>query len=464
MRNYDNSIADYNKAIEFDHNNPIIYNNRGDAYYRKQDFNNAIMDYDKAISLNPDYLKAFYNRGLSYASNEEYGKAITDFSKVVKLKPDFAEAYHLRGLVFEYAANHRDSARVHLECAIRDYETAVELDNTCIEATQHLSKLRGSSKYGEGKTRWAMTEELVDARALCTSPSTNLSNVAGMHKFKELVAVHIRYPLQHKEVAAEYGKSFGGGFLLYGPPGCGKSHVIEAMAGEASLKLIRASISDILNRYVGDSEKNLSLIFEEARKNQPCILFFDEIEALGGKRESMHEHWERTLVNQFLLETDRIEKSVEQILIIGATNAPWEIDHALRRSGRFAHMIFVEPPDLEARVELFKMYAGKIKRLGNIDYDELARLTECLSCANIKAICEKARDIAWKEAIEKGTAKIIEMNDFLEVISKEKSDVSEWFEITRQHASNPLFKESYKELVEYLEKSKKDKNEERMFG
>jgi len=275
LKNFEKSAADYSKAAELDPNNPIIYNNRGDTYYRKQDFNNAIKDYDKAISLNPDYLKAFYNRGLSYASNEDYEKAIEDFTKVVTLKADFAEAYHLRGLAFEYAGN--------MDSAISDYEKALSLNPELTEAKTHLDNAK--AKKDQGSAGGKEGDSKAGDIKMLQRPNMTFNDVAGMDKMKEEIREAIVYPMANPELARKYGKLGGGGVLMYGPPGCGKTFILKAAAGECSVGFINAKLSDLLDMYVGNTEKNIHKVFELARKNSPTILFFDEVDAIGGRRD-----------------------------------------------------------------------------------------------------------------------------------------------------------------------------------
>ncbi|MDE1798396.1 MAG: tetratricopeptide repeat protein, partial [Candidatus Micrarchaeota archaeon] len=291
LKNFDKSIADYSKAAELDPKNPVIYNNRGDAYYRKQDFHNAIVDYDKALALNKKYLKAFYNRGLAYACLQDYEKAVEDFTEVIGLNPTFAEAFHIRGLAYDYMNN--------LDKAIADYEQALKLNPDFGEAKNHLDIAKAKKESGGGAPG-AMggpdagaggqpgqpgQSQGINAVKLLSKPTMNFKDVAGMRKLKEEINEAAVYPLVKPELAKRYGKLGGGGVMLYGPPGCGKTFVVKATAGECSSSFINAKISDIVDMYVGQTEKNLHNIFETGRKNAPCIIFFDEMEALGGRRE-----------------------------------------------------------------------------------------------------------------------------------------------------------------------------------
>jgi len=442
LKNFDKSIADYTKSMELDPQNPIIYNNRGDAFYRKQDFQSAVKDYDKAIQLNPNYLKAFYNRGLSYASIEEYEKAVEDFSKVIKLKADFAEAYHLRGLAYEYAGS--------LSSAMADYEKALELNPELTEAKTHLESAKAKKDQegkggGEGGT--------ADIKML-TKPTMTFNDVAGMAKMKEEIREAVVYPMRNPELARKYGKLGGGGILMYGPPGCGKTFIVKAAAGECQSGFINAKLSDLLDMYVGNTEKNIHKVFELARKNSPCILFFDEVEAIGGRRDQQEgQQYMKMAVNQMLYEMDGVEANNQNVLIIAATNAPWDVDPALRRSGRFGKTIYLPEPDRVSRIAILKMHSKK-RPLGLwIPFFFLGLATEGYASSDLKSIVDDAATIPWRSAflgIEKKTEEFMKggmakeqadelakkqvkqrsvtLGDFVAAVGKKRSSLPPWYE------------------------------------
>ena len=415
LKNYDKSIADYTKAAELDPKNPNIYNNKGDAFYRKQDYASAIKDYDKAVMLNPNYLKALYNRALSYASLEDYDKAVEDFTKVVKLKPDFAEAYHLRGLAYEYAGD--------LEGAVKDYEKALELNPGLAEARSHMESAKSKQKSGTGGE--GGTSEI----KVLKKPNMNFNDVAGMEKMKEEIREAVIYPMAKPELARKYGKLGGGGIMLYGPPGCGKTFIVKAAAGECEASFINAKLSDLLDMYVGNTEKNIHKVFETARKNTPCILFFDEVDAIGGRRDQQEgAQYMKMAVNQMLYEMDGIEAHNENVLVIAATNAPWDVDPALRRSGRFGKTIYIPEPDLVSRYAIIRMHAKKLPLASVIPYWRLARGTAGYASADLKAVVEEAAAIPWREAFKSGKERNITPSDFLAAIRKKRSSLPPWYE------------------------------------
>ena len=415
---------------------------RDSAYYRLQDYNSAIKDYDKAIQINNNYLKAYYNRGLSYASLEDYDKAIEDFSKVIELKPDFAEAYHLRGLAKEYNSD--------LDGAAADYEQALKLNPELTEAKQHLDSVK-EKKEQQGKGEEGKAG--ADIKML-QKPNMTFADVAGMDKMKEEIRKSIVYPMINPDLARKYGKLGGGGILMYGPPGCGKTYIVKAAAGECKAGFINAKLSDLLDMYVGNTEKNIHKVFELARKNAPCILFFDEVDAIGGRRDQGEgQQYMRMAVNQMLYEMDGVEAHNENVLTIAATNAPWDVDPALRRSGRFSKAIYIPEPDFASRIAILKMHAKKRPLAFFIPYSLLALATWGYASSDLKAVVDEAATYPWLEAffaiqkkteefIKKGMDKAkaeelakkqvvqrpINIADFTRALIKKKSSLPPWYE------------------------------------
>lgn len=442
-KNYDKAIEDYTRAIEIDPDNPLIYNNRGDAYYRKQDFEKAIADYDKAISLKKDYLKAYYNRGLAYACLQDYESAVENFTRVTEIDPDFAEAYNARGLAYEYLEKFDE--------AIADYEKALQINPNFTEAKEHLEaaqKKKSEKESGAGG-------EGVSAIKFMEKPKLKFADIAGMEKVKELIREYIVYPLQDPELARKYGKLGGGGVLLYGPPGCGKTFIMKAAAGECGAKFINVKLSDVLDMYVGNTEKNIRNIFEGARKNAPCIVFIDEIDGLGGRRDQMREsaQYMRMAVNQLLYEMDGVEARNENVLVVAATNAPWDVDPALRRAGRFTKLIYVGEPDEKMRVEVLKYHAKGRPVAKNINWWRLARATAGYANADLKAISDDAAAIPWLEALKTGKQREIQMRDYLTAIRKKRSSLPAWYEsakkeIGKQEEVEQVDGKTYKRIKE----------------
>src|SRR5207249_433554 len=199
-----------------------------------------------------------------------------------------------------------------------------------------------------------------------------------------------------------YGKQVGGGILMYGPPGCGKTYLSRALAGECNAKFYSVGIHEILDAYVGSSEKNMHYLFQQARRNAPAVIFLDEVDALGQKRGG--GDWGRALrgtVDTLLAEMDDLGKPDKPILVVGATNTPWSVDPALKRSGRFDRVVFVPPPDQMAREEILRLHL-RGKPMENVDFAKVASKLEDFSGADIQALVDRTAEEAIKRAMRSG--------------------------------------------------------------
>lgn len=280
-------------------------------------------------------------------------------------------------------------------------------------------------------------------------PRTTFEEVGGMEKVKEEVKMKIIHPLQHPEIYKAYGKKIGGGILLYGPPGCGKTHLARATAGEVGSNFISVGISDILDMYIGQSERNLHAIFQKARNLKPCVLFFDEVDALGASRSDMRHSAGRNVINQFLAELDGVEYDNEGVLILAATNAPWHLDAAFRRPGRFDRIIFVPPPDAAAREAILRLKL-KDKPVGTINYQKLVKKSEGFSGADLEAVIDRAIESKLEEAMKKGIPQPIESSDLEKAAKVHRATTKEWFSTAKNYALFANEAGIYDEILDYL--------------
>jgi SpoVK/Ycf46/Vps4 family AAA+-type ATPase len=253
------------------------------------------------------------------------------------------------------------------------------------------------------------------------------ADVGGMEALKEEIRLKIIYPLQHPDLYKAYGRKSGGGILLYGPPGCGKTLLLRATAGEIACNYLAVGLHEIFDPYYGSIERNVHQIFEIARANSPCVLVFDEFDSLAPDRRHLRDPQVRNVVNQILSEMDGLRTDNQRILVIGATNCPWQLDPALRRPGRFDQAIFVSPPDDSARREIIRLLA-KDRPVAKIDEAALAAATAGYSGADLKWIFDRAAELALIGAIHSGRTVPLDMDLLMQVVRTHAPSTKDWFD------------------------------------
>lgn len=287
--------------------------------------------------------------------------------------------------------------------------------------------------------------------AFMEKPSMDFSDVGGMEEIKEEIRIKIIHPLQNQEMYKAFGKKTGGGILLFGPPGCGKTFLARATAGEINSNFISVGLEDIMDMWIGNSEKNLRAKFEFARRNTPCVLFFDEVDALGSKRNDLKQSAGRNVINQFLKEMDGIDTDNDGILILGATNSLWHMDSAFLRPGRFDRVIFVSPPDEAAREKIIELQL-KEKPVENIDYKKIASKTGSFSGADTQAMIDIAVEDKLRESIKSGKIAPLGTKDLLKAAKKVKPSTKEWFNTARNYAMYSNSSGLYDDILKHLDK------------
>jgi SpoVK/Ycf46/Vps4 family AAA+-type ATPase len=278
-----------------------------------------------------------------------------------------------------------------------------------------------------------------------------LADVAGLTEVKQRLEAAFLAPMRNPELRRLYGKSLRGGLLLYGPPGCGKTFIARAVAGELGARFIAVSFADIIDMFVGQSERNIHELFEIARRNAPCVLFLDEVDAIGQKRSQLRHTPMRSAVNQLLLELDDISGNNEGVFLLAATNHPWDVDSALRRPGRFDRTLLVLPPDAAAREGVFR-YHLKGRPVAGIDLARLARQTDGYSGADIAHICETAAERALMDSVRQGEPRMIGTPDLEAAIGEVRPSLGAWFDTARNVALFANENGSYDDLAAYLRK------------
>lgn len=441
--------------------------------------NDVIQALREAVKQSPDNVPLRMHLADTLLDSDRPGEAEKEYRTALALAPEdlmlkigLACAFFEQGKVSESLViiedilkNSKAPVRAHIlhtrlllsagekEEAAAAYRRALELDPSLADAklAERLAPYLKQEAFRQDDER-----ERLPVGDLPESPDTTLerptiafNDVGGMDKLKDEIRMKIIFPLTQPELYKAYGKAVGGGILMYGPPGCGKTYLARATAGEVNANFLAVGINDVLDMWIGQSEANLHEIFEHARNHAPCVLFFDEVDALGASRSDMRKSAGRQLINQFLAELDGVKTSNEGVLILAATNAPWHLDSAFRRPGRFDRILFVPPPDVTARAAIFKILLHG-KPMEEIDYTQLAKKTENFSGADLMAVVDIAVEGKLREAMQKGMPAPLTAKGLLAAIASLKPTTKEWFATARNYALYSNQGGIYDDILAYL--------------
>lgn len=304
---------------------------------------------------------------------------------------------------------------------------------------------------------WADTEAVVEPEIGALSPPTmTLADVGGLDEVKRRLELSFLAPMRNPALREQFGKSLRGGLLLWGPPGCGKTFIARALAGEMGASFYEVGLSDVLDMYIGNSERNLASIFDTARRNRPCVLFFDEIDALGQKRSNLRHGGAalRGVVNQMLAELDGATSDNEGIFVLAASNHPWDVDPALLRPGRFDRTLLVLPPDAAAREAILRFHL-RDRPAEPIDTKALVKSSEGLSGADLALAVEQATEAAMEASITSGTLQPITNRQMVDALRSVRPSIGEWMETAKNFALYGNDSGAYDELAAYLRKRRR---------
>jgi len=437
--------------------------------------NEVINNLLEALEHSPDNIPLRLQVAQMMVKEKMFAEASEQFQTVLqknygntRAQSGLAECYYQQGkfsaamIVYEQMPNENLTTQdkvLYIKCLVKEnaLQQAMELYQQVLaqqpdfhddEIDSHLRMIAGPSGMED-----IDVEDLASSNLFMQKPTEKFSDVGGMHRVKEEISMKIIQPLKNPDLYKAFGKKTGGGILLYGPPGCGKTFIAKATAGEIDAKFINIGLHDILDMWIGNSEKNLHEIFELARQHAPCVLFFDEVDAMGASRSDLKQSAMRHVINQFLAEMDGVGANNDGVLILAATNAPWSVDAAFRRPGRFDRVIFVEPPDEKSRQEILRSVLQG-KPVGDIDIKKVAEAIPEYSGADINAIIDIATEEKLLASLTAGSIQPIHTKDLLKAAKQHRPTTAEWFATARNYALYANESGLYDDILKYMKMKK----------
>jgi transitional endoplasmic reticulum ATPase len=450
-------INSLKEALRLSPDNVPLRVHLGEIMLKDEDFSGAEKEFRQALALSPanegaklGLIEAFFRQGKHSAALVIVETWLSQGEPPVSVRLWSARLLAAEGELEKARARYR-------EVLARDPSAADPALAKRLEQVTPVEPLRpdpegGARGEGIDKVKLAAggAGGLSDPMGQVEKPGLGFADVGGMDKVKEEIRAKIIHPLAHPEIYKAYGKAIGGGILMYGPPGCGKTHLARATAGEVKAFFLSVGIHDVLDMYLGQSEGNLHDLFELARSNTPCVLFFDEVDALAMNRADMRQSAGRQVINQFLSELDGVGASNEGVLVLAATNAPWHLDSAFRRPGRFDRVLFVPPPDAAARAAIFGICLQGRPAEADVDLVKLAKATEGFSGADINAVVDVAVESKLGEAIRTGKLALLTGKDLLAAAKTVRPSAKEWFATARNYALYSNQGGIYDDILAYL--------------
>lgn len=341
-----------------------------------------------------------------------------------------------------------------------------QLDPQQIQSEQLKSdaaELLAKANADDLAARWQLPEPL-ESNVVALSPHTEVlvkstktsvsfDDIGGLENVKKQVRRQIINPFQNKRALFErFRRKAGGGVLMYGPPGCGKTMLARALATECQASFYDVRAADILDQFVGNAEKKIAQIFDQARASRPVVLFFDEVEAIAQRRQFDSTARVNTTVSALLTEMDGFQENNDGILFLGATNVPWALDSAFRRPGRFDRSIFVPPPDRVAREFILKSLLVDRPVDDNLEINQIVEKCPGFSGADLAALVDTAIDIAIEESSSVDELEPLSNAHFFEALGEVKSTVGEWLGQARSFSEYANESGTYDDLAAFLKK------------
>jgi SpoVK/Ycf46/Vps4 family AAA+-type ATPase len=279
-------------------------------------------------------------------------------------------------------------------------------------------------------------------------PELTLDDVAGMEEVKQRLRMSFLEPMRNEELRKSFGHALRSSLLLWGPPGCGKTFLAKSLAGELGLFFIHVGIADILEMWLGNSERNVKNVFDEARDMRPTVLFIDELDALGHKRAQTSSSV-RNVVNQLLLELDGATSDNEGLLVLGATNQVWDVDPALLRPGRFDRKVLVLPPDLPARQAILAHHLRNSPTAG-LDIATIAGRTDGYSGADLAHVCSRAVEFALHDSVRAGSTQPVNQRHLEAALRDTSPSTGPWFNLAENYVAFSDDRSEFADLERFL--------------
>jgi SpoVK/Ycf46/Vps4 family AAA+-type ATPase len=421
----------------------------------------------KMIESDINNSPAWYLLGVEYKKQKQYSQALQAFAEAIKSDDEELRKKILDELADLYSSSKKNMEEVEIENKVENIKEDENADKNAeiSVAKSYVEKTEDGKTWNEEQQESVYEEERIPLKVINGGKTSyipintdkshivDFEDVGGLNDVKDIIRMKIIKPFTSPMLFKKFSKKVGGGILLYGPPGCGKTFIAKATAGECNARFIPVHITDILNPYLGISEQNVKDIFFQARAKKPCILFFDEIDTIGYNRSKLNSEHMRPVIDQLLTEIEGIDSNTDKLLIIGATNMPWDVDPAFKRPGRFDRTVFVQPPDIVARTAIFKIKL-KNRPIGEIDYLKLAEQTELYSGADIENVVELATEKVINSILSSGVERPIMLNDLLEAISETKPSTLEWLKTIKNYVKYANQSGLYDDAEKFLSKYK----------
>lgn len=406
---------------------------------------------EKQLVDQPFDLELRCRYGITLLEEQAAEKALAQFELICKQQSDHAVAQvgAARALL-QLDRRAEAAARYARASVLQGFEP-----NEALEQLENQTRRTGPSNAGAPHLR-VVSNNVAPVIPIQRVPEERIrfSSIVGMDDLKKSIRLKIIEPFINPGIFQKFRKQAGGGILLYGPPGCGKTMIARAIANECNAEFVSIGIADVLNMWIGESERNLAAQFDKARSKTPCVMFFDEIDALAYARSKANSEHTRTVVNEFLAQLDGVGKDNQGVLILAATNMPWDVDSAIKRPGRLSRQIFVPPPDLAAREQMLKIKLTGVPLEDNLDVAQIAQRTDKYSGADIDGLIELAKEKVLEEHLLNSSNRSLSQGDFEQALGQMQASTLDWLRTARNLVKYAGEDGSYRDVEAYLKKAK----------